>query len=118
MSSRGYLRRIRALRRAVAATALAAAAALVPPAASSAFAGAATAAASAPVVTVTVNAMEGLGTIPATGYGLNSAVWDSEMNSSAVQGLLSQANVGMLRYPGGSYGDLYHWQTNTAPGGY
>jgi hypothetical protein len=24
----------------------------------------------------------------------------------------------MLRYPGGSYGDIYHWQDNTAPGGY
>ena len=69
-------------------------------------------------VNVTVNANEGLGTIPGTGYGLNSAVWDSQMNSSAVQGLLGQAGIGMLRYPGGSYGDIYHWQTNTAPGGY
>ena len=67
---------------------------------------------------MTVNALEGLGTIPATGYGLNSAVWDSQMNAPAVQDLLGQAGIGMLRYPGGSYGDIYHWQTNTAPGGY
>src|SRR5205823_1004054 len=72
----------------------------------------------APSVDVTVNVNEGLGTIPATGYGLNSAVWDTEMNSTAVRGLLGQAGIGMLRYPGGSYGDIYHWQTNTAPGGY
>ncbi|GAA2006073.1 cellulose binding domain-containing protein [Catenulispora subtropica] len=75
-------------------------------------------AATAAHVDVTVNTLEGLGTIPATGYGLNSAVWDSQMNAPAVQGLLGQAGIGMLRYPGGSYGDIYHWQTNTAPGGY
>jgi Cellulose binding domain/Fibronectin type III domain len=69
-------------------------------------------------VHVSVNANEGLGTIPSTAYGLNSAVWDSQMNVPQVQGLLQQAGVEMLRYPGGSYGDIYHWQDNTAPGGY
>ena len=69
-------------------------------------------------VNVSVNANEGLGTIPSTAYGLNSAVWDSQMNVPQVQGLLQQAGVEMLRYPGGSYGDIYHWQDNTAPGGY
>ncbi len=78
-----------------------------------------TAAGPAPAtVNVTVNANEGHGAIPATGYGLNSAVWDSQMNAPAVQTLLQQAGVRMLRYPGGSYGDIYHWQDNTAPGGY
>ncbi|WP_052432472.1 cellulose binding domain-containing protein [Streptacidiphilus carbonis] len=76
------------------------------------------AAATTPGVNVAVNAQEGLGTIPSTAYGLNSAVWDAQMNTPAVAGLLGQAGVGMLRYPGGSYGDIYHWQTNTAPGGY
>jgi cellulose binding protein with CBM2 domain/fibronectin type III domain protein len=84
----------------------------------SATAGAAHAAAATPTVDVTVNTHEGYGTIPATGYGLNSAVWDSQMNVPAVQNLLGQAGVGMLRYPGGSYGDIYNWQNNTAPGGY
>jgi alpha-L-arabinofuranosidase len=69
-------------------------------------------------VNVTVNANEGLGTIPDTGYGLNSAVWDDQMNVPKVQGLLGDAGVRMLRYPGGSYGDIYHWQDNTAPGGF
>jgi hypothetical protein len=76
------------------------------------------AAASTPTVHVTVNTSEGEGTIPSTGYGLNTAVWDSQMNSSTTQSLLSSAGVGMLRYPGGSYGDIYNWQDNTAPGGY
>ncbi|MEU3459393.1 cellulose binding domain-containing protein [Streptomyces sp. NPDC006733] len=72
----------------------------------------------APPVDVTVNAHEGLGTIPSTAYGLNSAVWDAQMNAPQVQDLLHAATIGMLRYPGGSYGDIYHWQTHTAPGGY
>lgn len=72
----------------------------------------------ATAVNVTVNADEGLGTLPDTAYGLNSAVWDSQMNVPQVQDLLQQAGVQMLRYPGGSYGDIYNWQDNTAPGGY
>ncbi|HEU5425570.1 MAG TPA: cellulose binding domain-containing protein [Actinocrinis sp.] len=107
-------RRPRRLRRVAGGAALMLAGALTPGAAAVAATGSGTGAA----VNVTVNATEGLGTIPATGYGLNSAVWDSQMNVPAVQDLLGQAGVGMLRYPGGSYGDIYHWQDNTAPGGY
>jgi hypothetical protein len=109
-------RRVRWIRRTAGAAAFTLAGALAP--AGAATLGASAAAATVAPVNVTVNAHEGLGTIPATGYGLNSAVWDSQMNVPAVQDLLSQANIGMLRYPGGSYGDIYHWQTNTAPGGY
>ena len=69
-------------------------------------------------VNVTVNAAEGLGTIPSTAYGLNTAVWDSQMNTTQTQGLLKAAGVDMLRYPGGSYGDAYNWQNNTVEGGY
>lgn len=76
------------------------------------------AAAATPAVDVTVNANEGEGTIPSTGYGLNTAVWDSQMNSTTTQNLLSSAGVGMLRYPGGSYGDVYNWQNNTVSSGY
>jgi Cellulose binding domain/Fibronectin type III domain len=68
-------------------------------------------------VSVTINADEGLGTVPSTAYGLNQAVWDSQMNTQASVDLIKQANVGMMRYPGGSYGDGYHWQTNTVSGG-
>jgi hypothetical protein len=67
-------------------------------------------------VQVTVNADEGLGTVPATAYGANQAVWDANMNTPASATLLHAANVGMMRYPGGSYGDGYHWQTNTLTG--
>jgi cellulose binding protein with CBM2 domain/fibronectin type III domain protein len=76
------------------------------------------AAAEGSAVNVTVNANENLGTIPSTAYGVNQAVWDSNMNTPTSVGLLSQAHVGMMRYPGGSYGDIYHFADNTAPGGF
>src|SRR5437762_10753330 len=67
--------------------------------------------------TVTVNARLGLATVADTGVGLNEAVWDSQLGTTTTSDLLKAAGVRMLRYPGGSYGDIYHWQTNTAPGG-
>jgi hypothetical protein len=75
-------------------------------------------AATGSTVNVTVNTTEGLGTIPSTAYGLNTAVWDSQMNTTQTQGLLKAAGVEMLRYPGGSYGDAYNWQNNTVQGGF
>ncbi len=72
---------------------------------------------SVPVVNVAVNAREGLGVVPDTAYGLNQAVWDTNMNTAASVDLLGRAGARMMRYPGGSYGDGYHWQTNTVSGG-
>ncbi|MEN3358746.1 MAG: hypothetical protein V7637_2728 [Mycobacteriales bacterium] len=68
--------------------------------------------------TVSVNAGQSLGTIPAGGQGVNFAVYDGHMNDSAISGLLSNAGVNAVRYPGGSFADIYHWQTNTADGGF
>src|SRR4051812_48324863 len=69
-------------------------------------------------VTVTVNARSGLATVADTALGVNDAVWDSQLGTTAVSDLLGAAGVGMIRYPGGSYADIYHWKDNTAPGGY
>src|SRR4051794_19620956 len=74
------------------------------------------AAAATGTVHVTVNAHEGLGTVPSTAYGANQAVWDANMNTPPTVDLLGAAGVGMMRYPGGSYGDGFHWQTNTMTG--
>jgi hypothetical protein len=74
--------------------------------------------ASASPVAVTVNARAGLATVPTTALGVNDAIWDSQLGTGAVADLLGAAGVRMIRYPGGSYADIYHWQTHTAPGGY
>jgi hypothetical protein len=68
--------------------------------------------------TVTVNATAGLGTIPSNAIGLNTAVYDTLMNDAAIPGLVKAAGIDALRYPGGSYSDIYNWQTNTAQGGF
>jgi Cellulose binding domain/Fibronectin type III domain len=76
------------------------------------------AAAAAAAVRVTVNARAGLATMPPTALGVNDAIWDGQLGTTAVSDLLASAGVGMIRYPGGSYGDIYHWKDHTAPGGY
>ncbi|MBO0867856.1 MAG: cellulose binding domain-containing protein [Micromonosporaceae bacterium] len=71
-----------------------------------------------PTTTITVNARAGLATVAPTALGINDAIWDSQLGTTAVSDLLGAAGVKMIRYPGGSYGDIYHWQTHTAPGGF
>ncbi|MEU1124620.1 cellulose binding domain-containing protein [Streptomyces sp. NPDC005899] len=75
-------------------------------------------AADAPHVDVRVNTQAALGRLPDTARGVNAAVWDSHMNDPEVADLMKAADVGAMRYPGGSYADIYHWETHTAPGGY
>ncbi|GGL00260.1 cellulose binding domain-containing protein [Mangrovihabitans endophyticus] len=69
-------------------------------------------------VAVTVNAPAGLAVVPGAALGVNDAVWDAQLGTTAVSDLLDAAGVQMIRYPGGSYADIYHWRDNTAPGGY
>jgi hypothetical protein len=61
-----------------------------------------------------VNATAGLGPVPANAIGLNTAVYDGNMNDAAIPPLLKAAGIDALRYPGGSYSDIYNWQTDTA----
>ncbi|ROT28198.1 cellulose binding domain-containing protein [Micromonospora sp. HM5-17] len=69
-------------------------------------------------VTVTVNARAGLATVPETALGVNHAIWDENLGTAETSDLLRAAGVRMVRYPGGSYADIYHWRDHTAPGGY
>ena len=74
-------------------------------------------AAPATAAVVSVDAGRSLATIPDTAFGLNVSVRDGRMAGSDVPGLLSDAGIGAVRYPGGSAGDLYHWRTHTLDGG-
>lgn len=71
-----------------------------------------------PPVRVTVDVRAGLESMPDTGLGVNDAIWDSQLGATGTTDRLAAAGVKVLRYPGGSYGDIYHWETHTAPGGY
>ncbi|MGC4847572.1 cellulose binding domain-containing protein [Micromonospora sp. DT15] len=77
-----------------------------------------TASAAADPVTVTVNTRAGLARVPDTALGVNHAIWDSNLGTPETSDLLRDAGVQMMRYPGGSYADIYHWKDHTAPGGY
>ncbi|MEV0827280.1 cellulose binding domain-containing protein [Nonomuraea rubra] len=69
-------------------------------------------------VEVTVNARAALATVPETGLGTNHAIWDTNLGTNETADLLKDAGMKLLRYPGGSYSDIYHWADHTAPGGY
>ncbi len=69
-------------------------------------------------VTVTVNTRAGLEVVSEAAVGVNHAIWDTHLGSDEVADLLKGAGVKAMRYPGGSYSDIYHWETHTAPGGY
>ncbi|MFG1945783.1 cellulose binding domain-containing protein [Nonomuraea sp. NPDC048826] len=69
-------------------------------------------------VDVTVNTRAALAAVPETGIGTNHAIWDTNLGTNATADLLKAAGVRLLRYPGGSYSDIYHWADHTAPGGY
>ncbi|WP_158839903.1 cellulose binding domain-containing protein [Saccharothrix deserti] len=71
-----------------------------------------------PAVTVTVNAQAGLETVDEAAIGVNHAIWDAQLGTDAVADLMKDAGVRAMRYPGGSYSDIYHWRDHTAPGGY
>lgn len=71
-----------------------------------------------PAVTVTVNPTAGLEVVSETAIGVNHAIWDTHLGSDDVADLLKDAGVKAMRYPGGSYSDIYHWADHTAPGGY
>ena len=46
------------------------------------------------------------------------SVLELPIGTDETSDLLKAAGVQMVRYPGGSYADIYHWADHTAPGGY
>jgi hypothetical protein len=64
--------------------------------------------------TVTVNLDTTLNTVGPDLMGVHTAVYDGRLGTPGVLDLLRGAGVTSLRYPGGSYADLYHWETHTA----
>jgi len=68
-------------------------------------------------ISVAVNAGSGLGTVPSTANGVNTAVFDGHLNDASAATALTNAGVDALRYPGGSTSDVYDWQNNTTVSG-
>ncbi|HMF41835.1 MAG TPA: hypothetical protein VKQ32_14255, partial [Polyangia bacterium] len=46
-------------------------------------------------------------------FGIHTSVYDGNMQLPTTPDYLRTAGITSLRWPGGSYADLYHWSTNT-----
>jgi hypothetical protein len=60
-------------------------------------------------VHVRVDATQTLRGADARWFGLNTAIWDGYLDSSYTMAALRQLGTGILRFPGGSAADGYHW---------
>ncbi|HTA30296.1 MAG TPA: hypothetical protein VK731_07410, partial [Candidatus Cybelea sp.] len=63
-----------------------------------------------------VNAGSVVRTVDVRHFGVNTATWDGNLNTSATISLLGKMGTKALRFPGGSTADEYHWQPNTGGG--
>jgi len=64
-------------------------------------------------VLLTINANQPLYTVSSNLFGVNTAVWDSQLGYPTSAAFISAAGIQLLRFPGGSLSDGYHWATNT-----
>ncbi len=67
-------------------------------------------------VNVSVNANQTVRTVSGRVFAVNTGAGDTDLNTPATQAILNDIGSTCLRWPGGSYGDDYHW-TNEPSGG-
>ncbi len=60
----------------------------------------------------TVDVTNTLSRLSPFAVGTNAAAWDSNITDTNLPGLLRTAGIKLIRYPGGSTADNYHWMTN------
>jgi alpha-N-arabinofuranosidase len=65
-----------------------------------------------------VNASQTLRAADARWLGLNTAIWDSNFDTNETSSALNELGTQILRFPGGSLSDYYHWSTATRHDGY
>ncbi len=65
------------------------------------------------IVHVSVNATNPVRVVDARVFGINTAAWDGAVGSPNTVTVLTNMGNQALRWPGGSWGDVYHW-TNEA----
>lgn len=60
----------------------------------------------------TVSTRSSVGKFSPVAVGLNSAAWDGDLVDARLPDLLASTGAQVLRYPGGSTSDNYHWLSN------
>jgi alpha-L-arabinofuranosidase len=66
---------------------------------------------------IVVDITRTLRTANARWFGVNAAIWDSAFDTPDTLSALSEMGCRVLRYPGGSLSDQYHWATDLSPDG-
>ncbi len=66
------------------------------------------------VVHLTVDATQTVRTADPRQFGVNTAIWDSILDTSNTISLFTEMNNQALRFPGGSASDDYHWSSNSS----
>jgi alpha-L-arabinofuranosidase len=66
----------------------------------------------APLVHLNVDARLPLRGVDSRWFALNAAVWDSNFDTPTTVALLTEMGTRVLRFPGGSLSDEYHWASN------
>ena len=65
---------------------------------------------------LSVNASQFVREVDDRVFGVNAAAWDGVLNTPGTIALLQAMDNKILRFPGGSTADGYHWQSNTSDG--
>jgi len=65
-------------------------------------------------VHLNIDAHQTLRAADARWFGVNTAVWDDNLDTPTTSGALAEAGMRILRFPGGSLADTYHWNTNSS----
>ena len=68
----------------------------------------------APLVHLMVNAGQPIRAADSRWFGLNTAVWDGNFDTSTTISFLREMGTRIMRFPGGSLSDEYHWASNTS----
>jgi len=63
--------------------------------------------------TVSVNTTSTMATVGAEAYGVDTSVYDNYLTSSGVAAEVQAAGIDVLRYPGGSYADIFNFISGT-----
>ena len=61
---------------------------------------------------IAVNATQAIRAVDSRWFGVNTAIWDSNFDTPTTSTLLREMGMTVLRFPGGSLSDQYHWQSN------
>jgi hypothetical protein len=65
-------------------------------------------------VNLTVDANSAVRTVDERLFGVNAVLWDAQAAAPDTIALVQAAGLRMIRVPGGSLSDEYHWTTNTS----